>query len=57
VNPRTTKDAQPAADSPRYVAALPPELEGLPDDPAVPLDLDAFERWAATGEGDPWGGE
>jgi len=30
------------------------ELDALPDEPFVPFDLDAFERWARTGEGDPW---
>ena len=42
------------APSPRLRAVLPPELEGLPDEPSVPLDLDAFEHWAKTGEGEPW---
>jgi hypothetical protein len=42
------------APAPKLRADLPPELEGLPDEPFVPLDLDAFEHWAKTGEGDPW---
>jgi hypothetical protein len=42
------------APAPGFRAILPPEIEGLPDEPFVPLDLDAFERWAKTGEGDPW---
>jgi hypothetical protein len=46
VNPRTTTDAQPTSDPPRYVAVLPPELEGLSDDaPALPEDREAFKRW------------
>lgn len=51
-NPTPARDDD--ASAPEFRAVLPPELEGLPDEPFVPLDLDAFERWAKTGEGDPW---
>jgi hypothetical protein len=50
--PRTAHDR--TEEEPQLVAVVPPELQGLPDEPTEPLDLDAFERWAATGEGDPW---
>ena len=43
---------------PTVTAGLPPEeLEEARralDGPFVPLDLDDFDRWAKTGEGDPW---
>jgi hypothetical protein len=55
-NPAGVAEAQKdrEATAPKYRAVLPPELEGLPDEPSMPLDLDAFEHWAKTGEGDPW---
>jgi hypothetical protein len=42
------------APAPKFVAVLPPELAEIPEEPFTPLDLDAFEHWAKTGEGDPW---
>jgi len=55
VDPKSpTPEQDDDTPAPRLRAVLPPELEGLPDEPSVPLDVDAFERWAKTGAGDPW---
>jgi hypothetical protein len=33
---------------------LPLDVEWLSDEPFADLDIEAFERWAKTGEGAPW---
>ena len=48
-----TESAEKSEATPRFRAELPAELEGMPDEPFVEVDLDRLEGWMG-GTPDPW---